>query len=861
MLALGIIPFSMNGWGQQSPNWRVYGTSDGLPELSCRFLSIGGAGDLLVRGSKQSAITKFDGYTWSNPEGPDSSSYSPTGRVFESPAGQLWMVYSGGLCRFSYGVWITQPIPEIAALNTGDFAVQAVPIRQDEVLFLLPDQLMEFSAEQPNSIRTIRRAAQTSLGRFTGLKMDPDDNLWISGERGLAEIPGPKRTITDKTEWKQFVLPDTIQADALSEPQCNSDGSITCLARQKTNALVVRFEAGQWKAIPAPSNIRFTWEGSDTTIWAATSDSLLRFTDGKFVADEEISLGTIFDVAVGAHGMFWLGTSEGLFCRIPKLWRSNAAAPQSLFSSTTVNKSLNIPPNATAKDVIATITLTDGKTWCATHEEIWSFNGKNWSTVRSGLGTISAMIQAPDGIWVSSGQGVHRYVQGNWFDMGTDESLSSPSILNIEADSTGHVWAQTSRGVDEYEPEVDSDRPSVEILSPLQEKRSFPEWGAVTINFSGHDKWNVTPKTRLLYSWRLDDSEWSPFGSSASATFADLVPGKHYFQIRSADRNANITPKPARMEFAVILPWYREARSLWFGIFGAAIAIFFAGLALKRHRQLVHSYARVEQQIVERTRELQIANEELLQSQKMKALGTLAAGIAHDFNNILSIVKGSVQIIEDNIGDTQKIRTRTNRIKTVVDQGTSVVQALLGFSRNSDELLEPCDINAVVENTIRLFGDRFLREVNVRFDPAFGLHEVRVSKTLVQQILLNFVFNAAEAMTGPKEVIISTSESAFLPAGVALSPEPALGYVLVSVRDSGCGIPLEIIPRVFEPFFTTKALSARRGTGLGLSVAYELARKMKAGLAVQSTVGKGSVFTLVLPIAAAPATVSQKSSP
>jgi signal transduction histidine kinase len=245
----------------------------------------------------------------------------------------------------------------------------------------------------------------------------------------------------------------------------------------------------------------------------------------------------------------------------------------------------------------------------------------------------------------------------------------------------------------------------------------------------------------------------------------------------------------------------------------------------------------------------------------MKALGTLAAGIAHDFNNILSSVKGSVQIIEDNIGDTQKIRTRTNRIKTVVDQGTSVVQALLGFSRNSDELLEPCDINAVVENTIRLFGDRFLREVNVRFDPAFGLHEVRVSKTLVQQILLNFVFNAAEAMTGPKEVIISTSESAFLPAGVALSPEPALGYVLVSVRDSGCGIPLEIIPRVFEPFFTTKALSARRGTGLGLSVAYELARKMKAGLAVQSTVGKGSVFTLVLPIAAAPATVSQKSSP
>jgi signal transduction histidine kinase len=338
--------------------------------------------------------------------------------------------------------------------------------------------------------------------------------------------------------------------------------------------------------------------------------------------------------------------------------------------------------------------------------------------------------------------------------------------------------------------------------------------------------------------------------------FAELVPGKHYFQVRAADRNDNTTPRPARMEFAVILPWYREARSVWIGAIGAGLAVFFAALAFKRHRQLVHSYARVEQQIVERTRELQIANEELLQSQKMKALGTLAAGIAHDFNNILSIVKGSVQIIEDNISDSQKIRTRTSRIKTVVDQGTSVVQALLGFSRHSDELPEPCEINAVVENTIRLFGDRFLREVNVRFDPAGGLHEVRASKTLVQQILLNFVFNAAESMSGAKEVIISTSESTDLPAGIALAPEPASGYVLISVRDSGSGISPEIIPRVFEPFFTTKALSARRGTGLGLSVAYELARKMKAGLAVQSTVGKGSVFTLVLPIATTPAIVS-----
>jgi two-component system, cell cycle sensor histidine kinase and response regulator CckA len=234
--------------------------------------------------------------------------------------------------------------------------------------------------------------------------------------------------------------------------------------------------------------------------------------------------------------------------------------------------------------------------------------------------------------------------------------------------------------------------------------------------------------------------------------------------------------------------------------------------------------------------------------QKMRALGTLAAGIAHDFNNILSIVKGSAQIIEDNLKDPEKIRTRTDRIKTVVNQGSAVVQAMLGFSRGSDEMLEDCDINPVVDNTLKLLGDRFLREVELRFDGAPTLPSVRASQSLVQQILLNFIFNAAESMNGRKRVIITTSQAGPLPERMALSPAAAAAYVAVAVRDFGCGIAPENVPRVFEPFFTTKALSTRRGTGLGLSIVYELAKKMEAGLALESSIGQGSIFTLFLPV-------------
>ena len=303
----------------------------------------------------------------------------------------------------------------------------------------------------------------------------------------------------------------------------------------------------------------------------------------------------------------------------------------------------------------------------------------------------------------------------------------------------------------------------------------------------------------------------------------------------------------------MVLPWYKESRLVLIAVAGLAVALFFAGLAFNRHRQLLRSYAEVEQKVAERTQELEIANRELLHSQKMNALGTLAAGIAHDFNNILSIIKGSAQIIEDNLDNPEKIRTRVDRIKTVVEQGAGIVKAMLGFSRDSGEQPGPCDLNAVAgrhrQAARRPVPARSAGHLRTRSRPARG----PCSKDFIQQILLNFIFNAAESMTGRKQIVLATRPLDKLPAGLVLAPAPAAGYVAVSVQDFGCGIAAGNLPRIFEPFFTTKALSARRGTGLGLSMVYELAKKMEAGLAVESVVDQGSTFTLILPVPEAPA--------
>ena len=530
------------------------------------------------------------------------------------------------------------------------------------------------------------------------------------------------------------------------------------------------------------------------------------------------------------NGDLWLSGDAGTAWEHERKWRGFPAANRAA------------PANA-----VGFVELADGRVWCATQEEVWEFDGRSWSVVRRGFDRINDMKQSRDGsVWVASNNGLHRFFQGAWVENGAEDGLASPAVRAVLEDARGQVWAATTRGLSLFHPDADPDPPHTVIEETTPTGSSIPAGGTVTLTFHGQDKWKYTASARLLYSYRLDEHDWSPFHELNQKSFSDLAAGKHVLQVRAMDHNCNIESKAVK-EFAVVLPWYEETRLLFITCAGLAAVLFFAGLALNRHRQLRRSYAEIERKVAERTEQLEAAGRQLLHSQKMNALGTLAAGIAHDFNNILSIIKGSAQIIEDNLDNPEKIRTRADRISTVVEQGAGIVKAMLGFSRESAEPPGPCDLNAVVEETLKLLGDRFLREVRVEFQPALGLPEVIASKDFVQQILLNFIFNAVESMTGTKRVILVTRRLDRLPTELVLPPEPAEGYVGVSVQDFGCGISPQNLPRIFEPFFTTKALSSRRGTGLGLSMVYELARKLSAGLAVESTMDKGSTFLLILP--------------
>ncbi len=491
---------------------------------------------------------------------------------------------------------------------------------------------------------------------------------------------------------------------------------------------------------------------------------------------------------------------------------------------------------------------SEGRIWCGGRDNLWELSGLEWQLVRSGFEQIHCILAAKDGrMWVGSEAGVHRFAAAEWVQQGVEEGLPGSSVLELVEDADGRIWAGTSRGIAAYDPAADQEPPAV-FISPASRGKNFFEGETVEIQYGGVDRWSYTRPDRLLFIHRMDSGPWSEPRSPGPAPFGDLAAGTHRFEVRSIDRNGNFDAKPATMEFDLFLPWYREPRVVTIAGVASLAAALLAWLAWNRHRQLLRSHAEVERLVNLRTEQLAQANTQLLHSQKMNALGTLAAGVAHDFNNILSIVKGSAQIIERNLGDPEKIRTRVERIRTVVDQGAAVVQSLLGFSRAPEKTLGRCSANEIVEETIGLLGDRFLNEIEIDFEWAPGLPETFCAKALVQQMLLNIVLNAADAMNGGGRIAIRTGEVVQLPEELVLKPADAHEFVFISIRDHGSGIAPEVLPRIFEPFFTTKNLSQRRGTGLGLSMVYQIAAENSIGLHVESQLNVGTTFILYLPV-------------
>jgi signal transduction histidine kinase/CheY-like chemotaxis protein len=255
--------------------------------------------------------------------------------------------------------------------------------------------------------------------------------------------------------------------------------------------------------------------------------------------------------------------------------------------------------------------------------------------------------------------------------------------------------------------------------------------------------------------------------------------------------------------------------------------------------QAVVARTEAERQQVEG--KLSRAEEQIRQAQKMDAIGRLAGGVAHDFNNVLSVILSYASFVRDGLKPDDPLRGDVKEIQVAAERAAKLTHQLLAFSRRQvlqPRILDPNDVIRGMESMLRrLVGE----DVELLFRPGAAVGRIKSDPSQIEQVLMNLVINARDAMPTGGKLTIETNNVELERS----AQQPAGSYVLLAVTDSGIGMDRETQSRIFEPFFTTKEIG--KGTGLGLATVFGIVQQSGGAIRVYSEPGHGTTFKIYLP--------------
>ncbi|WP_413585543.1 ATP-binding protein [Bdellovibrio sp. HCB274] len=265
-----------------------------------------------------------------------------------------------------------------------------------------------------------------------------------------------------------------------------------------------------------------------------------------------------------------------------------------------------------------------------------------------------------------------------------------------------------------------------------------------------------------------------------------------------------------------------------------------------RQVQLEMINERVEKNVAQRTEELEVTQRQLMQSQKLEAIGQLASGVAHDFNNMLGGILAYSSLLKEDYAHDEKLVSSLTVIENSAERGAELTKKLLAFARKGNYEHTIVDLEKTVEETVALLAPSLDEKVNISIKVDRNLWPTEGDSTQIFQVVMNLAVNAKDAMpSGGKLLITATNVEADVDYCSSHKSVTPGSYVRLSIEDSGCGIPKEIQEKVFEPFFTTKQPGS--GTGLGLSMVYGIMKNHKGAVGLYSEPGHGTVFHLYFP--------------
>ena len=242
---------------------------------------------------------------------------------------------------------------------------------------------------------------------------------------------------------------------------------------------------------------------------------------------------------------------------------------------------------------------------------------------------------------------------------------------------------------------------------------------------------------------------------------------------------------------------------------------------------------------------------QLVQAQKQEALGRLAGGVAHDFNNLLVVIRGSAEFVRADLPPHHASQPDLLEVMRAADRAASLVRQLLAFARRQPPSPRSVELNQVLHDLTYMLRRLIREEIKLQIDIEPALWSVQVDVAQLEQVIVNLLVNARDAIPAAGTIVISARNAQVAGAEARVLGVNPGDYVLLKVRDDGIGMDAETMKHIFEPFFSTKVTGA--GTGLGLAVCYGIIQQLRGGIVAQSTPGQGAEFTLALPRSLFPA--------
>jgi signal transduction histidine kinase len=280
-------------------------------------------------------------------------------------------------------------------------------------------------------------------------------------------------------------------------------------------------------------------------------------------------------------------------------------------------------------------------------------------------------------------------------------------------------------------------------------------------------------------------------------------------------------------------------------------------LVLPTRIQLQQAYAldeevrlrRNAEAMVKRFQEIEATESQVRQAQKMEAIGQLTGGVAHDFNNILTVITGTIEILDEAVKDRPHLAQITNMMGAAAARGADLTRHLLAFARRQPLHPRSVDVNALVIEAARLLRPTLGEQVEIESMLAHDTAPALIDPSQLSTAILNLALNARDAMQNGGKLTLETKNVVLDENYAAMSSDVNPGnYVMIAVSDSGEGIPASLLEKVFEPFYTTKDVG--RGSGLGLSMVYGFVKQSNGHIKIYSEEGHGTTVKLYLPQAA-----------